>query len=168
MPSKAKSARIYKNSGDFGESDAALEVFDVDDFDDDYNTGTKRTNNKSSKSLQPRQYRPSTKSSNIASSASARDDTGLTSDEDFERRYDLEPVDPLVVPPTKLVSRPTTPPKQQPPRKSGAVTFRRRPSFSVDPWEAGSPEHDEPGSFPTRYVCVQDRVVLLYPLKMRC
>jgi hypothetical protein len=150
MPSKsAKNARIYKNSGDFGENDAALAGFDVDDFHDDY-TGTKRTNNKSSKSRQPRQYRPSTKTSNVASSASARDDTGLTSDEDFERRYDLEPVDPSVVPTTNLVARPNTPLKDQPPRKSGAVTFRRRPSFSVDPWEAGSPERDEPGSFPIR------------------
>ena len=110
----------------------------MDDFQDDYADQIKTTR----KFPSSPSYIRSSRSANARTSTSAAApglDDGLTSDEDFDRLYDLTPVEPpdFSLPTSKQQLR-----ESQSPRRSS--TTRIAPRYSIDPWEADN------GRFPFR------------------
>ena len=147
MPSKTG----HRSSGDIGERGEV--PYEIDDFRDDYvdrhpsGRTAKKANFVGGKGLgSTHQHLPSSGSGEleVAPTATSKmmDDAGLTSDEDFDRQYDLTPVGASKLPPQK------SPPHQ----RRGSKPSRRSPSYSIDPWEVASPEHADlvgaSGGFP--------------------
>ena len=160
-----------KTAYSVGNNDSGEEVgFEIDDFQDDYLDQLKSARNfPSSPNYQPsrsnkgRSHRASTNSNNnssIATSATAdavvtqsssrrspRMDDGLVSDEDFDRQYDLSPLDAclnLEKQPINATNNKVSEQKMvSPPHGGGRSSKRNGPKYSIDPWEANTP-----GAFP--------------------